>query len=111
MLRSFRRRIYRDRDLTRVFVPSSFPKDAVGAAVTGDVAMRMTIMSVLVAGVLLGAESHQSQKPSQGKKLWAAISESTPVRVWLVYSVDVFMIHFALANDGDKTVNPDVEAS
>ncbi len=74
-------------------------------------AMWKTSVLVLAAGVLLGAESHQGQKPEKGKKLWAAISVSTPVRVWLVYSVDKFVIHFALVNDGDKVVDPEVESS
>ena len=55
-----------------------------------------------------GTAKQEAGKPAP--KLWAAISVSHPVFDKGVTG-DPFMIHFALVNDGDKTINPDVESS
>ena len=62
-------------------------------------------------GLLPGAAGPQEQIAKQEKKLWAAISASTPIRDWPALSVDVFMVQFGLVNDGDKTVDPEIESS
>jgi len=73
--------------------------------------MRQTIILLAAFGLLCGAAGRQEEKAKQEKKLWAAISTSTPIRDWPAFSVDVFTVHFALVNDGDKTVDPKIESS
>jgi hypothetical protein len=61
--------------------------------------------------MLLAADGPKKEVAQvEKKKLWASISVSHPVFVKGVAS-EPFMIHFALVNDGDKPVNPDLGSS
>jgi hypothetical protein len=73
--------------------------------------MRGAILFLAAFGMLFGAASPQEQKAQEGKRLWAAISTSTPIRDWPAFSKDVFMVRFGVVNDGDKTVDPEIGAS
>ena len=73
--------------------------------------MRCAIIFLAANGMLSGAAGPQEPKDKQEKKLWAAISTSTPIRDWPGFSVDKFTVHFGLVNDGDKTIDPEIESS
>jgi hypothetical protein len=69
-------------------------------------------MTGLGIALALAADPRQQEDASKAnKKLWAAISVNKPVLDWDVVTVDPFMVYFALVNDGETAVNPEVEAS
>src|SRR5262245_4179514 len=73
--------------------------------------MSMLVMTGLGIAVALAAGPRQEGAAKPDKKLWATISVNKPVLDWDVFTVDPFMVYFALVNDGEKAVNPEVEAS
>lgn len=73
--------------------------------------MRYAVIFLTAFGLLAVAAGPPEQKAKPDKKLWAAISTSTPIRDWPAFSVDVFMVNFGLVNDGDKTVDPEIDSS
>jgi hypothetical protein len=73
--------------------------------------MRKYILAVLATGALLAADAPKREAAKGEKKLWAAISVSDPVRDLDVQTQDRFMLHFGIVNDGDKTVNPEMNSS
>ena len=73
--------------------------------------MRRAIVFLAAFGLLAGGAGTQESKPKPEKKLWAAISTNTPIRDWPAFDMDKFTVQFGLVNDGDKTVDPEIESS
>jgi hypothetical protein len=75
--------------------------------------MRTHALALALSAVgTLAAADPPRPGPAEAKKgLWAGISVSHPAyvpgRAW----ASPFVIHFAVVNDGDKTVDPQLEAS
>jgi hypothetical protein len=61
--------------------------------------------------MLLAADAPKQGATGQQKKLWAAISVSRSVRDLDVETQDPFVLHFGIVNDGDKTVDPELNSS
>jgi hypothetical protein len=70
----------------------------------------MWVQVLLAAGVLLGTNAPQQAETKMEKKLWVSISVNSPI-FDEGNPAKPLVINFVLVNDGDKTVNPDVEAS
>lgn len=66
---------------------------------------------VAVGLAFLAADPKQEGPATADRKLWAAISVTAPVLDWDVSTGRPFMVCFALVNDGEKAVDPEVEAS
>jgi hypothetical protein len=73
--------------------------------------MRTTAFLVVAVGLLLAADAPKKETDKADGKLWAAISVNMPVRTWPTFTTDRFMLYFGLVNDGDKTVDPELESS
>jgi hypothetical protein len=66
--------------------------------------------AALLVALSTGAAAQDAPKP--GAKLWAGLGVTSPVvSADEVTYPDFFMLFFTLVNDGDKTVNPEVDAS
>lgn len=74
--------------------------------------MRTVALLLLAASVSPAADTPKKEATKMEKKLWVAISVNKPI-VERGAAGDPFMMHFALLNDGDKTINPrpEVESS
>jgi hypothetical protein len=70
--------------------------------------MRTLALLLLSAGMLLAGDGPKKEA-AQVKKLWASMSVSRPV--FEKGAGDSFVIYFALVNDSDKTINPDLDSS
>lgn len=73
--------------------------------------MRAVALAVVTIGVSLAAGEPEQRAARGGKRLWAAISVSHPVFDAEVASEDPFLLHLALVNDGEKTIDPELAAS
>jgi len=68
--------------------------------------MRTLVLALLAGGFFLGAQGRNQEVPKVEKKLWAGISINEPI----FFENEVrasLVIHFAVVNDGDKTVDPE----
>jgi hypothetical protein len=73
--------------------------------------MRTVALAVVMVGVSLAAGEPEKGAARGGKPLWAAISVSHPVFDAELWSQDPFLLHLALVNDGDKTIDPELRSS
>src|SRR5262245_21804402 len=78
---------------------------------TGETAMRAVALAVVMVGVSLAAGEPEKRAAPGAKLLWAAISVSHPVFDPEVRSQDPFLLHLALVNDVDKTIDPELDSS
>jgi hypothetical protein len=70
-------------------------------------------MCVAILGsVALAGGGPQKEAPATKPKLWAGLSVTAPsIGADDVQDGRFFMVSFALVNDGDKTVNPEIDSS
>jgi hypothetical protein len=74
--------------------------------------MRSLGFVAVLGSLLLAADGPQKGAPAPKAKLWAGLSVTSPT----IGADDVqdgmfFMVSFALVNDGDRAVNPEIDSS
>ena len=74
--------------------------------------MRSLMCVAILGSLALAGDGLQKGAPTPKAKLWAGLSVTSPtIGADDVQDGQFFMVSFALVNDGDKTVNPEIDSS
>jgi hypothetical protein len=74
--------------------------------------MRSLICVAILSSLVLASDGPQKETPEPNAKLWAGLSVTSPtIGADDVQDGQFFMVSFALVNDGDKAVDPEIDSS